>query len=44
MEESDPTEQWSKIKEIMLTKGENILGLKQRKEAKIGSWKKHGKK
>jgi hypothetical protein len=34
MEESDPTEQWSKIKESMLSKGENILGLKQRKEAK----------
>jgi hypothetical protein len=34
MEESGPTEQWSKIKETMLTKGENILGLKQRKEAK----------
>ena len=34
MEESDPTEQWTKIKEAMLTKGENILGLRQRKEAK----------
>ena len=34
MEESDPTEQWTKIKEIMLTKGKNILGLRQRKEAK----------
>jgi hypothetical protein len=31
MEESDPTEQWTKIKEAMLTKGKNILGLRQRK-------------
>ena len=34
MEESDPAEQWTKFKETMLTKGENILGLRQRKEAK----------
>jgi hypothetical protein len=34
MEESDPTEQWTKIKEAMLTKGKNILRLRQRKEVK----------
>ena len=34
MEESHPIEQWTKIKETVLTKGENILGLRQRKEAK----------
>ena len=34
MEEDDPTEQWTKIKEAVLSKGENILGLRQRKEAK----------
>jgi len=30
MDELDPTEHWTKIKEIMLTKGENVLGLRQR--------------
>jgi len=30
MDELDPTEHWIKIKEIMLTKSENILGLRQR--------------
>jgi len=31
MNELDPTEHWTKIKEIMLTKGENVVGLRQRK-------------
>ena len=31
MDELDPTEHWTKIKEKMLTKGENVLGLRQRK-------------
>ena len=30
MDELDLTEHWTKIKEIMLTKGENVLGLRQR--------------
>ena len=34
MKELDPTEQWNKIVETMLTKGENVLGLRQRKDAK----------
>jgi exonuclease III len=44
MEESDPTEQWTKIKEAMLSKGENILGLRQERRRRIGLRKKHGKK
>jgi len=35
MEESDPSEQWTKIKETVLTKGENILGLRQRRRRRI---------
>jgi len=31
MKELDPNEHWTKIKEIMFTKGENVLGLRQRK-------------
>jgi len=31
MKELDPSEHWTKIKEIMFTKGENVLGLLQRK-------------
>jgi len=31
MKELDPNEHWTKIKEIMFTKGENALGLRQRK-------------
>ena len=30
MDELDPTEHWTKIKEIMLNKSENVLGLRQR--------------
>jgi len=31
MDELDPNEHWTKIKEIMFTKGEKVLGLRQRK-------------
>jgi hypothetical protein len=34
MKELDPTEHWTKIKEIMLTKGEKVLRLRQRQYAK----------
>jgi len=34
MHELDPTEHWNKIKEIMSSKGENVLGLRQRTNAR----------
>jgi len=34
MQELDPTKQWTKIKEIMSSKCENVLGLRQRTDAR----------
>ena len=34
MQELDPTEHWTKIKQIMSSKSENVLGLRQRTNAK----------
>jgi len=34
MQELDPTEHWTKIKEIMSSKDENVLGLRQRTNAR----------
>ena len=34
MLELDPTDQWTKIKEILSSKGENVLGLRQRTNAR----------
>ena len=34
MQELDPTEQWTKIKQTMSSKGENVLGLRQRTNAR----------
>jgi len=34
MQELYPTEQWTKIKETMSSKGENVLGLRQRTNAR----------